>query len=80
MEISQSDNMVVYQMRIDDLIKQLDNLGFVHKKIAPEFIPLSDKDQKVLRDLITKTGFCNDPDEAFTRATVRDYVIDVIKK
>jgi SAM-dependent methyltransferase len=77
---SQSDNIAVYQMRLDELVAQLNNLEFAPKKIAPEFFPLNEGQQKALRDLITTTGFGNDPQEAFTRAAVRDYVIDVVRK
>jgi hypothetical protein len=77
---SQSDNMAVYQMRVDDLIKQIGDLGYVHNKVVPEFLPLNDGTQKKFRDLITNAGLGIDSNEAFTRAAVRDYVIEVVKK
>ena len=74
------DNITSTQVRIEELIEQLHKLGFVHKKIGLEFLPMDENTQKNLRDLITKTGIGTDPNEAFTRAAVRDYVIDVVRK
>lgn len=76
----QLDNITSTQVRIEELIEQLHKLGFVHKKIGLEFLPMDENTQKNLRDLITKTGIGTDPNEAFTRAAVRDYVIDVVRK
>lgn len=76
----QVDNFAVSHLRIDELINQLNHLGFIHKKIAPEFFNLGDKIEKIVRDVITNTGIGTDSNEAFTRAAVRDYVIDVVRK
>jgi len=76
----EADNLMVCQIRIEELIKHLNGFGFVHKKLDTEFFSLNEESQKIMRDLITKAGFGSDPNEAFTRAIVRDYVFDIVRK
>jgi GT2 family glycosyltransferase len=75
-----SDNYSVYQIRLDEFLHQINNLGCVHKKIVPEFLPLDENAKNTMRNLITNAGIGNDPNDAFTRAAVRDYVFDVVWK
>ena len=70
----------VYQLSMDELVAQIKNAGFIYKKIAVENWPLGEKEQMILRNTITATGFSNNPDEIFARAVVQNYVIDIARE
>jgi O-antigen biosynthesis protein len=69
-----------YQISIDDLVNQMEILGFYPKKFATENWALDDVFYSVLRKTIAASGLGNKPDEIFSRAIIRDYVIEISRK
>jgi GT2 family glycosyltransferase/SAM-dependent methyltransferase len=69
-----------HQVRLDDFIDQVSQLGLVHKNIALDFIPISEKDKNYLRELFIHARLQEDIEEVFTRAGVRDYIFDFVTK
>jgi len=69
----------VFQLSLDELIDHVNKLGFNHNAIAVENWPLDDKNIQILKNTIRSTEFNQNSAAVFTRAAVRDYVIDIAR-
>ena len=69
----------VYQLNINELVLQINKLGYINKNIVADNWPLDERMLKDIRNIITATRFGFNLDVLLARGAVRDYILDIVK-